>query len=117
LNNVLQHDLVERQVGDEAFQFGILLTELLQLARFARRHPAVHLLPAVVRLLRDPDLATDIPDRHAAFCLLQDRGNLLDGKALLLHGISFGPPGRIMPQSSRCRWSEKPGAPQVPIAR
>ena len=90
------------------FNLRILLAELLQLAGLARRHPAVDLLPAVVRLLGDPDLATDVADRDAALGLLQDGGDLLDGKALLLHGISSGPTGRIMPQSSLSRGPKNP---------
>jgi hypothetical protein len=35
-------------------------------------------------LYGDPDLATDVADRHAASDLLQHRGDLLDGKARLV---------------------------------
>jgi len=42
---------------------------------------------------------------------LQDRRNLLDGEALLLHGTSSWPAGRIVPRNSRSGWTEKPGAP------
>jgi hypothetical protein len=80
LNDVLEHDLVEGQVGDEAFELRVFVAELLQLAGFTRGHPAIDLLPAVVGLLGDPHLATDITDRDAARGLLQDRGDLLDGK-------------------------------------
>ena len=86
LNDVLQNDLVERQVGDQAPQVPILLAELLQLAGFTRRHPAIDLLLAVGCLLGDRDLATDVQGLDAALALLQNRGDLLDGKALLLHG-------------------------------
>jgi hypothetical protein len=65
------------------------------------------LLPAVERLLRNAHLPTHVADRHAPGQLLQDRGDLLDRKALLLHGIPSWPSGRIVPQDSRCRWSEK----------
>ena len=80
MNDVLEHDLVEGQVRDEAFQLGVFVAKLLQLAGFARRYPAIDLLPAVVSLLGNPDLATDIPDRDAALGLLQDRGDLLTEK-------------------------------------
>ena len=82
------------------FNLRVFVAELLQFPGLARRHPAVDLLPAVERLLGDPDLATDIADRDAAFDLLQHGGDLLDGKALLLHGTPPGPTGRIMPQTS-----------------
>jgi len=70
------------------------------------------LLPAIERLLRDPDLAADISHRHPATDLLQHRRDLLDRKARLLHGTSSWPIGRIVPQNSPGVWSEKPGAPQ-----
>ena len=73
LRYVLEHDLVERQVGDEPFQLGVFVAQLLQLAGFTGQHPAVDLLPAVERLLGDPDLATDVADRHALRDLLQHR--------------------------------------------
>jgi len=63
------------------------------------------------RLVADPDLATDIADGDATVGLLQDGGDLLDGKALLLHGISSGPMGRIMPQLSPSDWSGKTRSP------
>jgi hypothetical protein len=61
----------------------------------------------------DSDLATDAADRHAASDLLQHRGDLLDGKALLLHGTPSWPIGLIVPQNSPWDWPEKPGAPQA----
>jgi hypothetical protein len=57
LNDILQQDLVQGQVGDEAFEFGVFVAQLLQLAGFTWRHAAIDLLPAIERLLGDPDLA------------------------------------------------------------
>jgi len=51
-------------------------------------------------LLGDPDLPAHIANRHPAADLLQDRGDLLDGKALLLHGTPSWPIGLIVPQDS-----------------
>ena len=65
LNDILEHDLVERKVRDEAFQLGVFVPQLLQLARFAGLQASVHLLPTIETLLGDPDLATQIPDGHA----------------------------------------------------
>ena len=45
---------------------------------------------------RECDLAADVADREAALSLLQDGGDLLDGKALLLHGSLLGPTGPVM---------------------
>ncbi len=110
MNDVLQHHLVERQVGDEALEFGIFVAQLLQLAGFAGRHPAVDLLPAIEGLLGDPDLAADVPDGHAALDLLQDGSDLLDGKALFLHGILLARRADYA-ATLTSGWSEKPGAP------
>jgi hypothetical protein len=103
LNDVLEHHLIERQIGEEALQLGILVPQPLQFASLTGRHGAVDLLPAVVGLLRDPDLAIDVADRDAALGLLQDRGDLLDGKALFLHGISLA------------RWAGLCRNPHLPI--
>ena len=51
---VLQHHLVERQVGRQALQLGVFLAHLPQLARVIRLHAPVGLLPPVERLLGDP---------------------------------------------------------------
>src|SRR4051794_40819009 len=85
------------------------VAQLLQLAGFTRQHPRVLFLPTVERLLRDPDLAADVADRHPGPDLLQHGGNLLDGKALLFHGTPSRPVGPIVPQNSPTIRSEKPG--------
>jgi hypothetical protein len=100
LNDVLQHDLVERQVGDEAFQLGVFVTQLLELPRLAGQHAAVRLLPAIKRLLGNPDLPAHVADGHSRRYLLQHRRDLLDRKSFLLHGTPSWPIGRIVPQNS-----------------
>src|SRR5262245_17590670 len=111
LNNILRHRFIQRQVGDEPLELRVLVKQLLELARLARQHPPVDLLPAIERLLGDSDLAADVADGHASCDLLQDRRNLLNGKALSLHGTPSWPVGRIVPRNSRAVWTEKPGAP------
>ncbi len=96
----LEHDLVQGEIGDEPFQLGVFVTQLLQLAGLAGQHPPVHFLPAVERLLGHAGWATDVPHGNAGVHLLQDRSDLLDGKALLLHATSSWPSGRIVPQNS-----------------
>src|SRR5215207_1281825 len=77
-------------------------------SRASRGHPAVGLLPAVVRLLGDPDVATDVADGDAALRLLQDGGDLLDGKALLLHG------SLLARRAGLCRSPHVPDGPKNP---
>src|SRR5262249_53670280 len=71
----------------------------------------IDFLPAIERLLGDARLPAHIADGDAPLDLLQDRSDLLDGKAFSLHGTSSWPPGRIVPQNSRSMWTEIPGAP------
>ena len=97
--------------GDQALQLRHLVAQLLQLPDLARLEPAVDLFPAVERLLRDADLAAQLADGDPLLGLVQDCGNLLGRKALLLHGIALGPLGRIMPQHSLSDWSEKTRSP------
>jgi len=110
LEHILQHDLVERQVRHQALQLRVFVAQLLQLTGFTGQHSAVDLLPAVERLLGDPDLATDISHRDAPGHLLQYRRHLLDRKPFLLHGTPSWPTGRIVPQNSLSEWTEFPGA-------
>jgi RHS repeat-associated protein len=90
LNDVLQHDLIERQVGDEPFQLRVFVPQLLQLPRLAGQHPAVLFLPAIERLLGHTDLATDIADGHAGGHLLQHRRDLLDGAGTVVSRFVYG---------------------------
>jgi hypothetical protein len=86
LNDILEHDLVQGQIGDDALQPRILLAQLLELRSFTVEHRAIRLLSSVERLLGDPDLAADVANGDLAGRLLQDRGDLLGGESLLLHG-------------------------------
>jgi len=49
--------LVQAQVGDQLFQLPVLVLELLHPPQLADTQPAVHLLPAIERLLGNPDPA------------------------------------------------------------
>ena len=97
MNDVLKHDLVERQVGHETLQLGVLVPELLQLPGLGRLHAAVDLLPPVVALLRDPVLAAQLSNRRAELRLLQNPGDLFDRKTLPLHGKTLVLTDSILP--------------------
>jgi hypothetical protein len=110
-DDVLQHDLVERQIGHEAFELGVFVAELLQLAGLTGLEIAVLLLPAIEALLGNADLSTEIPDGHPLGGLLQHGGDLLDGESLPLHGTPPGPDGPDCAADSLWIWSKKAGAP------
>ena len=52
--DVLEDVLVQAQVRDQLLELAVLVLELLQPPQLADAEPAVHLLPAVERLLRNP---------------------------------------------------------------
>ena len=60
-----QDELVECQIGDRPPEPLVLLLKLLQPLQLAPAHADILPAPAIVALLRDPDLAHRIGDRHA----------------------------------------------------
>jgi hypothetical protein len=76
-NDLAQHLLVEREIGNEFAQSRILFLELLQSPHFRRHQTAINLLPAEKCRLADPHLATDFFDARSELCLLQGERNLL----------------------------------------
>jgi len=75
--NVLQHNLVERQIGHQALQLRVLLLQLRQLPGLAGFKPPIDLLPAIEGLFRDADLADQVRHRRTNFRFLQYRNDLL----------------------------------------
>ncbi len=69
-NGVLQHLFVQRQVGDDPLQLGVLVLELLQPPHLGRQQAVVLSLPIEVGRLADPGLAADIRHRYAVGALL-----------------------------------------------
>ena len=70
-------DLRDRVLLQPTVSARVFVAHLLQLTGFAREPAAVCLLPAVERVLRDPDLPAHIADSPPTFRLLQNRGDLL----------------------------------------
>jgi hypothetical protein len=64
-----QHMLVEGQIGDELLELTILLFKLAEPAQLRYTHPRKRLLPALERLLADPEFAADLGHRCPRFCL------------------------------------------------
>ena len=63
--HLFENRVVERLVGHEFLQAGIFALELLQPLRLVQAETAVLLPPAVVRLLADAELLTDLRDPEA----------------------------------------------------
>src|SRR6476661_8816276 len=71
-DHVLQHRLVETEVGHNLAQLRVLVLELPQPTHLRRQQPVVPLLPVEVRRLADPRLAADLGHSHPVMTLLQD---------------------------------------------
>jgi hypothetical protein len=71
-DDILQHLAIQRQIGGDLLQLGVLLLKLLEAAHLRRQQPVVLLLPVEVGCLADPGLAADLRHRHAVRVLLED---------------------------------------------
>jgi hypothetical protein len=67
----LQYVPIQRQIGYQSLQTGILVTKLPQLAHFQDTQVRVALLPDVERRLTDPNLPTYVGDCLARIRLLE----------------------------------------------
>jgi hypothetical protein len=76
-DDVLQHRLVEREVGDDLLQPPVLLLELPQPPDLGHAHVAEPLLPAIERLLTDAELAAELDHGRAGLRLPQREADLL----------------------------------------
>ena len=79
-DNFLQDVPIERQIGHQPLQSGVLIPQLPELADLEKPKVAVALLPDVERRLADPHLSADVRYRLSG-------GDLLEGKQDLLLGI------------------------------
>ncbi len=83
---ILQRDIVEHGVGEQALQLGVLILERLQTLGFRHFHAAELRLPGVERGAADPVLAADIGSRDARLLLTQHGDDLLLAEPRSLHG-------------------------------
>lgn len=74
MKHILQHRIVQTQVGDELFELAVFL---IQLAQFRHAQAAVFLLPVEKRGFADAHLSTDLGDGRAALGLTQCKRDLL----------------------------------------
>ena len=88
-NDFLQHVPIQRQIGRQALQPGVLVSELSELSDLEQSEVAVALLAVAVRRLADPNLPAYIRDRLTGVPLLQSKQNLLlYGRPLFASQIS-----------------------------
>jgi len=71
-DDILQHLAIQRQIGGDLLQLGVLLLKLLEAAHLRRQQAIILLLPVEVGCLADPGLAADLRHRHAVLVLLED---------------------------------------------
>jgi hypothetical protein len=83
--HVLEHPVVEREVGDRGLEPPVLGFERLEAAGLVDIQPAVLGLPAVVSLLRDAVVAAGVGDSLARFDALEDVDDLLLAEPGLAH--------------------------------
>lgn len=76
-HHLLEHLLVETQVGDQPLQALVLLLELLQALRLGGHQPAILLAPSVIRLHADRRLPAHLLDPRPFLRLAQDERDLL----------------------------------------
>ncbi len=98
LGQLLQHRLVERSIGEQSFQAGVFLFQLLEALGIAGLHRAIELLPAVVRRCPYLQGSADVGDGLALVEELLSGAQLADelfrGVALAFHAAS---PGQVWP--------------------
>ena len=105
--------LVQAQIRDELLQFAVLVLELLDPPQLADAQPAIHLLPAVERLLRSPQKTDDLGHRRAPFCPLQRKRNLLSRDLDLFKSQLPCPPASKRQKTLAELWRKNQGERQV----
>jgi hypothetical protein len=109
-DHVLQHRLVQAEIGHQLLQLAVLLLELTKPLHLRRRQPAVLVPPVVERRLADPGLAAHLRYRRALLSLPQDEGDLALAELRLLHRKILRPARVAKLESSSSKWSKIPGA-------
>jgi len=77
--------LIQREVGDELFEFEVFLFELAEAAEFCHTHAGELLLPSVEGLFGDTEAAADFEGRCARFNLAEGVGYLLFSELRFFH--------------------------------
>jgi hypothetical protein len=91
-DDLLENVAVEREIRDDLLQLPILVAQRSQLAELLDAQSRKLFLPAIERLLADPEPATDFGDLLAAVDLMQSVDDLFVTGPL--RGIAASPSGR-----------------------
>lgn len=83
---LLQHLLIQTQIGHQFLQPLIFILQLPQTPQFRHAQTSKFLLPVVKCGLRNAHLSADFPDAGAGFGLFQRKRNLFFGITGLFHG-------------------------------
>jgi hypothetical protein len=86
-DDLLEDVAIEREVGDDLFQFAVFMAQRPQLAQLRQAESGKLLFPAVERLLADAEAATDFGDFLAALDLVQGVDDLFVAAAFAGHRL------------------------------
>src|SRR5262249_48781274 len=97
---ILEHHLVEREVGHEALELRVFLFELPQVPHLADAHAGVFALPDVDGLLADAQTPCDVRHGRARLALAHGGGHLRFGEFRSLHGPASSIPAKTTRMSN-----------------
>lgn len=84
-DEILHRHILQRHVGKQALELGVLGFQLLDPFQVGGFHAAVFGLPLVVGGVRDAVLPANFLDRPTSVSFLQNRNDLVFGKSRFLH--------------------------------
>ena len=79
--HILQHGLVEAQIGNQLLQPEILFLKLPHVLQLRGRNATVFLAPRIERGIGNTQLATDVRHRRPQFSLFQGKNDLFFGES------------------------------------
>lgn len=87
MDDFSQDVLIQRELGDQTLQSGVLVTQLVHLPDFGYAKLAVLLLPQVEARFAHAQLPADVDHGRSALRWVQRVGDLLSPKPLARHGL------------------------------
>jgi len=97
--HILEHDFVQRQVRDQAFQLGVLLLELLELSDLLGFQPGIPPLPPGEGLLGNPQMADQLGEGAPISACLSTATICSTLKRSRFTASSFPLQGLMMPET------------------
>jgi hypothetical protein len=98
--NVLQHLLVDRQVGNDSLEPKVFVVQLLKAPHFRRHQTASARLPVEGSRLNGTRLAADLRSQNPGFSLLQNERLLRVREVRGLNLSVFTEPASRLPENS-----------------